>query len=187
MAHKDENAVAMMTTMATEMRKKDERINNVVIAIPSATHIEPNCEADFVKNLASNIGIAGTRIKTARRIKSRSNGINAVSSVVKNDQVLLVVEMESTEAKIDMLRKSKILREKPEYNNVYVNEDLTPSERVANRKLRQERDRKNNELTGSDVINGRTLKFKICNDGKKRFWGIRNGELKLVLSMVHRQ
>ncbi|RNA44688.1 hypothetical protein BpHYR1_002785 [Brachionus plicatilis] len=88
---------------------------------------------------------------------------------------------------MEMLRKSKTLRKNPYFKDVYVNEDLTPSQRVADRKLRQERDRKNSELLESKTLNGRTLKFKTCEDGKKRFWGIRNGELKLVLSNIDQE
>ncbi|RNA00486.1 hypothetical protein BpHYR1_003025, partial [Brachionus plicatilis] len=51
-------------------------------------------------------------------------------------------------------------------------EEITPRERIAFRKLRQERDRKNNELPELKKINDRFLKFKACNDGKNRFWEI---------------
>ena len=34
--HKDENAVAIMATIASEMKKKEERVNNIVASIPKS-------------------------------------------------------------------------------------------------------------------------------------------------------
>ena len=183
MAHKDENAVAIMATIATEMKRKEERVNNVIVAVPATSFpIAEGHELEFAKKLAGEMELRETRVKKARRISRRTDGSNAATA----GPVLLVVEMESTEAKLEILQKSKDLRKKEGYKDVYVNEDLTPSERIADRKLREERNRRNNELTETALVNGRTVKCKTGQDGKKRFWGIRNGELKLVLSTVER-
>ncbi|RNA36672.1 hypothetical protein BpHYR1_013885, partial [Brachionus plicatilis] len=98
--HKDENAVTMITTITTEMKKKEERANNVFLAIPEAKLTEPNGEADFAKKLATDMGISGTKIKNT-------------------DPVLLVVELDTKEAKMEMVRKSRSLRQIAEYNDVY--------------------------------------------------------------------
>ncbi|RNA34611.1 hypothetical protein BpHYR1_046561, partial [Brachionus plicatilis] len=66
-------------------------------------------------------------------------------------------------------------------------EDRTPSERAADKKLREERDTRNAKLKESSTINGRELKFETGNDGKKRFWGIRNGELRMVVSTIEQR
>ena len=183
LVHKDENAVAMMATIATEMRKKEERVNNVIASIPvSAFSCNDGGETEYAGQLASKIGIPATRVKKARRISRRPGE----QSTTANSRVLLVVEMESATAKLEMLRSARKLREIESHKDIYINEDLTPSERIADQKLRQERDKRNNQLTGTETADGRSLKFKVCEDGKKRFWAIRNGELRLVLSALER-
>ena len=181
LAHKDENAVAIMATISTEMKKKEERANNVVIAT-SSTNLAgtDNAEFEYAKTLAKAMGVPEEAVKTARRIGRKPE------SSVSNEPALVVVEMVSTSYKKEMLRESRNLRNKPEYKNVYVNEDFTPSERIADRKLRQERDRRNAELPEETTFEGRSIKFKTCEDKKRRFWGIRNGELRLVLSAMDR-
>ncbi|RNA11321.1 hypothetical protein BpHYR1_023385 [Brachionus plicatilis] len=81
----------------------------------------------------------------------------------------IVLEMESVDAKMAILRNAKKLRESEneQYKKVYINEDRTPSERAADKKLREERDTRNAKLKGSATINGRELKFETGNDGKK--------------------
>ncbi|RMZ95161.1 hypothetical protein BpHYR1_034406, partial [Brachionus plicatilis] len=117
--HKDENAVAMITTITTEMKKKEERANNVILAIPEAKLTEPNGEADFAKKLATDMGISGMKIKNVRRIKRKLEGSTTILITNKTDPVLLVVELETKEAKMEMVRKSRSLRQIAEYNDVY--------------------------------------------------------------------
>ncbi|RMZ99839.1 hypothetical protein BpHYR1_051723 [Brachionus plicatilis] len=45
--HEDDYAVAMITTIATEMKKKEERANKVILAVPKTKLVEPNGEAKF--------------------------------------------------------------------------------------------------------------------------------------------
>ena len=138
--HKDENAVMMMATIASEMKRKEERINNVIVSVPTASFTATDGqEGEFAKMLAKDMGVVGQGQEAATRVK-RAWRISKPTSSTTTGPVLLVVEMESTEAKIEMLRKSKNLRNLPNYKDVYVNEDLTPSERITHRKLREERD-----------------------------------------------
>lgn len=181
MAHKDDNAVAIMATLSTEMKKKKERANNVIVSIPATTFdCEEGCEVDYVQGLANRLGVPGSKVKKARKIsRARDRTANTI-----NNRVLLVVEMESPGARADLIRSSRKLRD--DNSHIYINEDLTPSERITQRKLREERDSRNNLLPESETFNGRVLKFKTCTDGKKRFWGIRNGELKMITSLIDR-
>ena len=181
MAHKDENAVAIMATIATEMKKKEERANNVVASIPATIFdCEEGSEVEFIQKLANKLGVPGSKVKKAKKI-SRAKDKTA------NNRVLLVVEMESPSARADMIRSSRKFRDDESHKCIYINEDLTPSERITQRKLRQERDSRNDLLPESGTINGRVMKFKTCTDGKKRFWGIRNGELRMITSLIDRR
>ncbi|RNA24986.1 hypothetical protein BpHYR1_046059 [Brachionus plicatilis] len=166
-AHKNDKAAAMMATVATELRRKEERAQNMILA----------------KKLALAIGVPEAKIKKARCI-TKKTPVRAVETAGSNiERVLFVVEMDSVSSKLDMLGNSKKLRNSEELKGVYINEDLTPSERIAHKKLREERDRRNNELTATATVNGRIVKVKECDDNKKRFWGIRNGELRLIVSV----
>ena len=51
---------------------------------------------------------------------------------------LLVITLENMETKMELLRMSSELRNFTEWRNLYINPDLTPAEREANRQLRQE-------------------------------------------------
>ena len=64
--HKDENAVALMTSISTEMKKKEERAKNVLLAIPASIITVADGEADFAKKLATHMGIPGSRVKMAK-------------------------------------------------------------------------------------------------------------------------
>ncbi|RNA09783.1 hypothetical protein BpHYR1_011467 [Brachionus plicatilis] len=61
--HRDENAVAMITTITTELKKKKERGNNVILTIPETKIADPNGEAEFAKKLATDMGISEMKIK----------------------------------------------------------------------------------------------------------------------------
>ncbi|RNA26867.1 hypothetical protein BpHYR1_011784 [Brachionus plicatilis] len=184
--HKDKNAVAMMATMANEMKKKAERANNVIAAIPAELCTEGGDDA-LVKSLTSEIGVAESRVIKTRRIRGQTTG-NTANMRNTNERVLIVLEMESVDAKMAILRNAKKLRESQnkQYKKVYINEDRTPNERAAD-KLREERDTRNAKLKESSTINGRELKFETGNDGKKRFLGIRNGELRMVVSTIEQR
>ncbi|RNA16109.1 hypothetical protein BpHYR1_006987 [Brachionus plicatilis] len=71
--HKDENAVALMTSISTEMKKKEERAKNVLLAIPASIITVADGEADFAKKLATHMGIPGSRVKKAKRISKRES------------------------------------------------------------------------------------------------------------------
>lgn len=92
----------MKTTIANEMMKKEERANNVILAVPEASLGEPDRDYDFVSKLSSDIGIPETRVNKVRRIKRRINASNTVPNYDKADSVLVVVELESVAAKTEI-------------------------------------------------------------------------------------
>jgi hypothetical protein len=70
MALKNENAVAMMATIATEMKKKEERANNVIASIPTSFFNSSEVvELEIAKQLADTIkGQDEIKVAKARRI-----------------------------------------------------------------------------------------------------------------------
>lgn len=64
-------------------------------------------------------------------------------------------------------------------NKVFINPDLTFAERELDKKLRIERNERNNKLT--ETISGvDNLKFGKYPDGSFFYWGIRDGAVKKI-------
>ena len=61
-----------------------------------------------------------------------------VGKMLEDRPRLLVITLENMETKMELLRMSSELRNFTEWRNLYINPDLTPAEREANRQLRQE-------------------------------------------------
>ena len=108
--HKDKNAVAMMATMANEMKKKAERANNVIAAIPAELCTE-GCDGVLIKSITSEIVVAESRVIKTRRIRGQTTGYTANARNTMNERVLIVLQMESVDAKMAILRNAKKLRE----------------------------------------------------------------------------
>ena len=68
------------------------------------------------------------------------------------------------------------MRDDANFKKIFINPDKTLNERVLEKKLREERDKRNNALPLAHE-NGRRYKER---NGKKLYWGIRWGELQLV-------
>lgn len=69
MAHKDQGAGAMMTTMATEMKKKEERANNGVASILGPLfNCGHNGELEYINNLVISLDVSASKIKMVRKI-----------------------------------------------------------------------------------------------------------------------
>ncbi|RNA08711.1 hypothetical protein BpHYR1_003590 [Brachionus plicatilis] len=119
------------------MKKKEERASNVVASIRATVF---DCEE----------GVPGSKVKKARKI-------TRAKEKTANNRVLLVVEMESPGAKADMIGSSRKLSDDEIHKGIYINEDLTPNERITQRELGQERDSRNDIL--SERFNGQVMKL----------------------------
>ncbi|RMZ95218.1 hypothetical protein BpHYR1_023883, partial [Brachionus plicatilis] len=133
---------------------KEERASNVVASIPAtAIDCEEGYEVEYIQKLARKLGVSGSKVVKARKTT------RAKDKTAKN-QVLLVVEIKSPGARTDMIRSPRKLRDDESHN--------------------RERHSRNDLLPESKTFNGRVMKFKTSPDGKKRFRGIRNRELKMI-------
>ena len=78
----------------------------------------------------------------------------------------LLVKLETESQKMDILRNAKKLRMSEEHRRVYINKDLTETERMSDRKLREElRERRNGEGNGRFVIRkGKVIRLEQRQD-----------------------
>ena len=89
---------------------------------------------------------------------------------------LIVVEFKETQYLNRALMHSSSLKEQDKFKQVYINRDKTRDERKYERLLRQERNKRNSDLTVKDE-QGRP--YGLHND-KKFYWGIRYDELNRI-------
>ena len=134
----------------------------------------------------------GHCIKTFRRLgKKRTSNSTAGSGNVENVSgsvsthtgtnmnrpSLLFIECH-TDYGCDLLLNAKRLKDSTAFKKVYINKDRTESERQMHAAMLKERNERNNGFQDNDR-NGRV--YKTVN-GKRRFWAIRDGNLRLVES-----
>ena len=105
-------------------------------------------------------------MKRQTRFKTKENNANDAVNT-------MIVEFNEIEFKNKAIKNSYKLRNFR--HKVFVNNDLTESERIFEKKLRDERNNLNNGLTNED--NG----MKYSNDGVGNYhYGIRNGFVKKI-------
>jgi hypothetical protein len=75
------------------------------------------------------------------------------------------------------LKGAKNLRDNDSYKGVYVNRDMTRTERIIQKQLRDDRNKRNNE----DLKETGKGKWPRGTHGGKLFhWGIRDGEVRRI-------
>ena len=96
-----------------------------------------NADIQELTDLASTIGVDDLDLEPEEVMRvGRSNA---------SGPRLLRFKCESTNVKFDILKKAKDLRNHPELNGVYINPDLTKSQRATNKSLREELKRRRAE------------------------------------------
>ena len=100
----------------------------------------------------------------------------------KNDKPgPILVELETVAIKNQVLKSARKLRGINEYENVYINPDLTESEAALEKSLRNDRNKKNEELPNVDENGLRYGMHKFNGTAESKFyWGIRNRELRKI-------
>ena len=119
---------AIGTAMDKERRKLNVVVHNLEESQPSET--ESREKQDLLKFQAF--------IKDALNLNLRAVKSFRAGKTQEERPKLLVVILEDIATKIELLRMSSQLRSIPEWRHVFINPDLTPAEREANRKLCQE-------------------------------------------------
>ena len=145
-APKTQEQISLINTMQAESNERVRREKNVVIlGLPAST------ETDFTqrieeekKNVADMFARIGLNVKIYKVIRLRQNGTNGRVAPV-------IIELENKENRNAVLKASKSLAKHNEYQSVYINADLTESERVLTKQLRMDCKSKNDANT--DKIN----------------------------------
>ena len=145
-APKTQEQISLINTMQAESNERVRREKNVVIlGLPAST------ETDFTqrieeekKNVADMFARIGLNVKINKVIRLRQNGTNGRVAPV-------IIELENKENRNAVLKASKSLAKHNEYKSVYINADLTESERVLTKQLRMDCKSKNDANT--DKIN----------------------------------
>ena len=163
-----EEAVCMLAVQRAEVNDAIKRQNNLIISglpLPTSTDKEQRDKDDKaqIDRVLNELDVDRHGIRRSRRLNNK-NG---------QQSNLVIVELDCEEARNNALKNSVKLAK----TKIYVNRDMTDAERQAERKLRAERNRKNNELEHSDG------KFKFGLDDQKRkfYYGIRSGIVKRIL------
>lgn len=133
-------------TILDEMEDRLRRKKNLIISgIPEQTEgsVEERMEADktIVKDLLESLcGMSDDDISRSHRIGRQQPDKNRLIRVVLSNE----------DDKKNVLYNAKQLRSMPSYKNVYVNPDLTPSQRESNKLLHEELKRRRD--LGNDVV-----------------------------------
>ncbi|RNA34349.1 hypothetical protein BpHYR1_002845, partial [Brachionus plicatilis] len=132
---KPESTMVMIANVRKELSETERIQNNVVISGAGYSESE-DTDKERVNEVLEVLNLDRDQVKYQRRIKS-ANG----SPLDK-----IVVTFKETKFKQQAISKSKDLKDRTGFEQVYVNPDKTQCERVLERNLREERNRRNQEL-----------------------------------------
>ena len=120
------------TAVNSALDRERRKLNVVVHNLPETTPTvdQTREKGDLLK--------FSTIIKENLKLIIRASKCHRVGKLLEDRPRLLVVTLENFETKMELLRASSELRTTTEWRNLYINPDLTPAEREANRRLRQE-------------------------------------------------
>ena len=165
----------------TDVWKNLKKNNEVLADITNAISVEKNKTEQLEKNLII-FGVANTMTDTQDIVKSIFDKLGKNNINIKNvsrfntkkgtTSTPIRVELDSVENKIEILKVARRLKNDEDFKEVYIHKDKTLLEREAEKKLIATRKELNGRLTEG---NG-PLKHGTHN-GKKFYWGIRNGEV----------
>jgi hypothetical protein len=118
-----------------------------------------------VADLVAALGVPKESIVRQHRIITNNDKSN-----------LILVELDSTSTRDEALREAGKLRKIELYKTVYINRDMTKAERMVEKQLREERNKRNLALEEKDD----TGRPRGRHQSKLFHWGIRNGELRRI-------
>ena len=118
-----------------------------------------------IEGLVTTLGVPKERIIKHQRIITNNDKSN-----------LILVEFDSSTTRDTALKAASKLRGNNIYNQIYINRDMTKAERVVEKQLRDERNKRNAALEEKD--SGGRPRGRYQN--KLFYWGIRFGELRRI-------
>ena len=145
--------ITVLNAVSAELNEKKRREKNIAIsglAESSSTDAEKKKadETAQVTQLFEAIGNPGVAITHLYRMKPRTQA-QSENDRSQSKPGIVIVSLESTTARDQVMQNAKKLRENPTYNNVYLNKDYTKAESAQNYSLRIERNKRNALLTNN--------------------------------------
>ena len=162
----------LMARVSRESKEKAEKDKNILVSginesVKATVEEQHEEDEGKIESLAGHLSLPKNSIRMVRRLRKREGDTRPA---------LLVVSFKDSETQKTAIKNARLLRQSTDYNNVYINKDLTENERLLDKELRKQRDKRNSELEDEDDDG-----FKYGNHkGKQFFWGIRNSELKRI-------
>ena len=144
--------------MANETKERDKRENNLVIfgLKESALSDKSQAIAEDKQNIELIMQKLNVKVNIKNVIKLKSNnGYKAPYVVILNDK----------SERNSVLKKAKELKKDKTYENVFINPDLTESERYKSKLLREECKKRNNDNIEKDdyyfgIRNDKVIRIK---------------------------
>jgi hypothetical protein len=166
------NEAIMLNKVRKELNESSRIENNVIISnIPrvgsNETEIQSNDSA-MIDKIMIELDINQDKIRKFSRIKTQNTNAN-----------LVLVEFKEKEYQTQALRNWANVKSVEELKTLFINKDKTRAERMAESKLRAERNKRNEELPDKDD-EGRPISAADGNQNRRFYWCIRFGELKKI-------
>jgi hypothetical protein len=95
-----------------------------------------------------------------------------------NDSKVLVEFKSKNDRDLVLKNRIKLAANNDYKGKIFINPDLTASERSTERELRLIRNERNGKL--SESVDDSNFKYGKTDDGKLFYWGIRDGALKKI-------
>lgn len=149
-----ETEINVLNAVCVESEQIKKKENNVII------YGLANSDDDKkrVENVFNHINIESSVIKRVQRIKSKST---------TNDKPApLLIELSNKDLRFKILKSAKNLKQSTEYNNVFINLDLTVAQRAHHKNLIKQRIEKNAILKQNNVTD--------------YYYGIRNNRVEVI-------
>jgi len=153
-----QNEINVLNAYTTERNDMELRERNVLIM--GDTNTTDDLAKKTVEEIFTAINIDIKKIKTVYRFKQSAN--NTHPPIIK-------VCLANKDDRLEVLKASKNLRNKPMFAKIYINPDLTFAQRNLEKKLIAERKKLNDQRLTSQN-----------EDDKKFYYGIRNGVIKRI-------
>ena len=93
----------------------------------------------------------------------------------------LKIQFESIESKLKVLKAAKSLKDSKLFKKVFIDQDLTPTEKALQSHLRKDRNARNSQLTETDSNDRKYGLYKFGGQNDSKFyWEICSGELRRI-------
>ena len=176
-------SVAVLVAKIAHENKDKERIDKFII-VSGVTECDSvnedekkHHDEEKLNEILTTLEINKTEVKQFSRLK-----VNPSRPPTNKDPALIRLEFKTKETQLKAIKESKNLKGSETTKNIYINPDKTALERLTEKKLREERNKRNASLENvaeSEGSEGRQ-RFGVDANSKKFYWGIRWGILKRV-------